>query len=600
MLIIRRRSPSGLVRRIPLGGPNVYVVIVAAGEARSTLAARPGALAEFRSAISRQVPAAGEEQTRFTGQLLATAETLLRLSEILPAAGEFAHSAALLRAISAAGEFRSSPTAALSATAETRLAVSSVDFAQGEGGRTLIVEQFTALAEAQRSLATRENAAGEFSGLTPLVANVRAVAEALIHLTTTSRPQAEANTQIFDRIIGQAEFSSVAPVMSVATQIIGAVEVLARVPAVALAVGEIQHQTLATIPAQGEDLALAAIAVTRIAQGEARSAPLTRIPAQGEAGLTVQLSVPGSSEVLLSIRRFSAALGEVLGNQVLSISLPSTGEFRSSQAILIPAAGETRLTVTASAVALAELLHTVAPRIPATGELLASLLRRVVAQGEAQGQSVLTIDLSAAGEISGTPLAAPAVALGLGEFGPTIASIILALGEDIALFGTDPRSALRAAAEAGWLQLDKTHATISSGRVRLITVPYTAPQVQARPFDPLAALSLDTFGFDLTADAGGATIVLNEWSASFDPDSTQAFDDVPQGRIITTWSPTTIHMTNPLDNTQQAINGTFTLAMIGTCPASAVGGTYTIVAHIIMSDTREWFISSSFLCTETT
>jgi len=244
-------------------------------------------------------------------------------------------------------------------------------------------------------------------------------------------------------------------------------------------------------------------------------------------------------------------------------------------------------------------------RMNTQAEIQSGVSLETAANLEAQTQRRISTDVIGWLEVAGQQVTFPQIFSIIMETGQGVGSIP-GLGYPLAwvsLVGTgiDPAGDNTIPTEWGpFLVLNKAHTAISSGRVRLVSIPYTAPVIQARPFDPLAALSQDTFGFDLSADAGGATVISNTWTATFDPGSTQAYDDVPIARILTTWSPTTIYETNPLDNTVQAINGIYACAFIGTCPATAVGGTYTVVAHVIMSDTREWRISSNFLCTQTT
>jgi hypothetical protein len=132
--------------------------------------------------------------------------------------------------------------------------------------------------------------------------------------------------------------------------------------------------------------------------------------------------------------------------------------------------------------------------------------------------------------------------------------------------------------------------------VRIITVPYASLALSIQPFDPIATNTLDVFAFDFTLDAAGASITGTSWTATFDPGYTAAVDDAPQARVIGAWPTSVIFTVNPFDNSLQTWNGAFSAALIGTFPASAAGGTYTLTATISLSDLRVLQISTSLLC----
>jgi len=354
-------------------------------------------------------------------------------------------------------------------------------------------------------------------------------------------------------------------------------------------------ETLGQLIARGDAAAAAEIIAT--ARRDALAAT--------ETTLRVLLDSPDLTEYGLSVRADGAALTQVTGQVILRGDGQVTIELLAGPQNDSALAAESLALVQIDAAAATSQVVTRRSDSVALTETIAGVVTDPAANIEAQTQRRISSDLIGRVEIAGQQVTFPQLFSIIMEIGQGAGSIP-GPGYPLAwvsLVGTgiDPAGDNTIQTEWGpFLVLNKAHTAISSGRVRLITVPYTAPQVQARPFDPLAALTQDTFGFDLTADAGGATIVSNTWTATFDPGSTQAYDDAPNARILTTWSPTTIYETNPLDNTVQAINGTYACAFIGTCPASAVGGAYTVVAHIALSDTRQWLISSSFLCTQTT
>ena len=78
--------------------------------------------------------------------------------------------------------------------------------------------------------------------------------------------------------------------------------------------------------------------------------------------------------------------------------------------------------------------------------------------------------------------------------------------------------------------------------------------------------------------------------------NTIASDLVPQARVITTWPATRIYVVNPMSNVLEQFDGAYTLAAIGTMPASAIGGVYTLTAVVNLSDTRILQVSARVLC----
>jgi hypothetical protein len=242
-------------------------------------------------------------------------------------------------------------------------------------------------------------------------------------------------------------------------------------------------------------------------------------------------------------------------------------------------------------------LAAVLGRLSGGGENAARQLADVLSAIEAQSLSMVRpSDTYASLEIAGRSLTAPAILVGLTEFGQAGGHDALSVIETQAIssFPFDPDGAVLI--DGPYLVLDRTHTAISSSRVRIITVPYASLALSIQPFDPIATNTLDVFAFDFTLDAAGATITQTSWAASFDPGFTAAADDAPQARVIGTWPAQVIYTVNPFDNSLQTWNGVFSAALVGTMPASAAGGTYTLTATITLSDLRILQISTSVLC----
>jgi hypothetical protein len=224
-----------------------------------------------------------------------------------------------------------------------------------------------------------------------------------------------------------------------------------------------------------------------------------------------------------------------------------------------------------------------------TGQV--SLLSNAWALVEALGQSRLQRDALGLIELSGANITFP----------DALAAIESGLGMGLSALTAAENATGLSAMTAGLLDgpyfiLDKTRTMLSVGRVRAIVAPYMSLGVAVQPFDPVAAGSLDTFGFDFTADMGGAAITSTSWTATFDPLNTAAYDATPQARVITAWPATSINVVNPLSNVLEQYSGAYSVAAIGAMPASAIGGVYTLTAVVNLSDTRVIQVSASVLC----
>jgi hypothetical protein len=165
------------------------------------------------------------------------------------------------------------------------------------------------------------------------------------------------------------------------------------------------------------------------------------------------------------------------------------------------------------------------------------------------------------------------------------------------VLAADPQLGIAAPIEQGAVVYDPAHPTsLNIGRVRILTAPYTS--LTQPPFDPLPALSYDTFCFDFTPEVGAATILSTAWVCTLQPGS-PAIDTVPQARVLYTWVATQVYTRSPLDNMVQPWSGQFSVALIGVFPILAIGGTYQLQATVQLSDGRVLQATSTVLCSAT-
>ena len=107
----------------------------------------------------------------------------------------------------------------------------------------------------------------------------------------------------------------------------------------------------------------------------------------------------------------------------------------------------------------------------------------------------------------------------------------------------------------------------------------------AMPLDPNEIGKIDAFAFDFTADMGAATMVSTSWSCALAPFQT-ATDPVPQSRVLSVSTQTSIQLRTPIDGLLQTRTGFFSVASIGGMPITAAGGTYILEASAALSDGR--------------
>jgi len=117
----------------------------------------------------------------------------------------------------------------------------------------------------------------------------------------------------------------------------------------------------------------------------------------------------------------------------------------------------------------------------------------------------------------------------------------------------------------------------------------------ATPFDPIELGEIDNFAFDFTADMGAATMVSTDWTCALAPFQT-ATDPMPQSRILSVSTQTTMQVRAATDGSLQMRTGFFSVATIGGMPTTAAGGTYTLEATAVLSDGRVLKLNSTVLC----
>ena len=117
----------------------------------------------------------------------------------------------------------------------------------------------------------------------------------------------------------------------------------------------------------------------------------------------------------------------------------------------------------------------------------------------------------------------------------------------------------------------------------------------ATSFDPIELGELDNFAFDFTPDMGAATMVSTRWTCTLAPFQAAA-DPVPQSRVLSASTQTTIQLRASVDGSLQTRTGFFSVASIGGMPPTAAGGTYILEATAELSDGRVLKLNSTLLC----
>jgi hypothetical protein len=126
----------------------------------------------------------------------------------------------------------------------------------------------------------------------------------------------------------------------------------------------------------------------------------------------------------------------------------------------------------------------------------------------------------------------------------------------------------------------------------------------SRPFDPLAPGEYDNFGFDFTADMGGATIVSTNWTCALKP-LQNAVDPAPQAHVVVAYVQTQIGSgLGPLvlvaappsalavAGAAVVLTGAFSVARVGGFVPSQSGATYQLEATVVTSDGRTLSLSA--------
>ena len=280
---------------------------------------------------------------------------------------------------------------------------------------------------------------------------------------------------------------------------------------------------------------------------------------------------------------------EYAGNVQSSIFSGGFFEFLSS--VISDSAASTEGSIATFSVIGGPIEYGVGVRVDARTftEALSSFLTEWATPIEALATATLTFDMFANLEISGFGVGFDCAIAQL-ETGVTVIIDVVPQIENRATVTFDTRGLL----EAGFVLADLSETNLSIGRVRILTAPYTS--LDLPPFDPMKSGEIDTYAFDFTPEVGGATIRSTTWSCTLLPGS-PAIDGTPQARVITAMPATQLFTNSPLDNAVQTWNGAFSVAIIGSFPPAAIGGTYSLEATANLTDGRVLKASSTVLCT---
>lgn len=122
-----------------------------------------------------------------------------------------------------------------------------------------------------------------------------------------------------------------------------------------------------------------------------------------------------------------------------------------------------------------------------------------------------------------------------------------------------------------------------------------------KPFDPIEPGETDNFAIDFGPDMGGDSFAASSpttWSCALAPYQT-ATDPSPSSRILSVSTATTIEAADPVSGQLLTKSGMFSIASIGTMPATADGGTYVLEATVNTLSGRVLKLSATVLCSQT-
>jgi hypothetical protein len=118
-------------------------------------------------------------------------------------------------------------------------------------------------------------------------------------------------------------------------------------------------------------------------------------------------------------------------------------------------------------------------------------------------------------------------------------------------------------------------------------------------FSPMEPGEQDTLVFDFTADAGAAEIVSTSWTCTLAPYQV-ATDPNPSDRIISVAAANKVQRRDPITGALITKYGSFSVAVVGSMPISALGAIYVLEATVMLNDGRVLKLNSTILCSNST
>lgn len=118
-----------------------------------------------------------------------------------------------------------------------------------------------------------------------------------------------------------------------------------------------------------------------------------------------------------------------------------------------------------------------------------------------------------------------------------------------------------------------------------------------RPFEAIAVGETDWCGFDITADADGASVVSTEWTCEVSSLSPRGTDPAPQDRVLRFQTQSALTILVGSGNTQITKTGLFALVELGTIPSTAAHSNYLLTCKTTYDDGRILESSALIPCT---
>jgi hypothetical protein len=596
MAILRRRGPTGRVQRLPLG-PNLVADCVFRFEGRASAIADAPASSENLAGLLADRFIRQESSSNVSRDSLPPLESLVALSVDPTPEFEFAGSASVLSDALARLEWRTILLVDPTPEFEFGSTVINDGIKPLEALNTLLPTDAVANLEVRRVAISDALVELENNGQTLAVGDAIVALENLIVLSRDVLPTLENASRVLRDGFPPLESQAAVGTTSVTQDIFAGLEFLSstrggRLISVIELLSRVGNDAVAAL----ESLGVAALSVDSVIRLENLASLFSDAVGRMETLASVRRGERAAFEALSIVGADGTLPIAIIGSVSFQSDALFNFEYRGMYGTDVSLPSEFGKASRVDAVSPIESLISAIQHSSSPLEALAGLIARFGSGIEFLSLHPVTADEIFNTEVSGVSTNFPDLLLGVIEFNAGVASDPLAAIESTAIVGFpfDPETPFPI--EAGYLVLDKTHTNLSIGRVRPITAPYTSPGIQAPPFDPLAVGTIDTFAFDFTPDAGGATIAATTWTATFDPGSSGAIDDVAQARVITAWAPGTVYVDNPIDGVLQKFTGAYFCAVIGTFPVSAIGGVYTLTARVTLSDTRILTVTSKVLC----